>query len=73
MTLRTFLNAAYAVLVAEYQRIGKDILTAVEEVNQSIGLTPVTDGPTVPSGPSAADNDRALAELNKLMAGVKKA
>ena len=72
MTLRSFLSAAYAVLVDEYQRIGKDILTAVEDVNRSIGLLPAVEGEPLPAGPSAADNDRALAELENLMRGVKR-
>ena len=64
MTVRAFLNTAYAMLVAEYQHLGMDMLSAVAKVDESIGLTTsVAAQPAAAGVPTAADNDRALAEL----------
>ena len=70
MDLRQFLNAAYALLVEEYQRLGMDLLTAIEKVAESIGLTIPEPAVATEKIPTAADNDRALAELKKMMGGL---
>jgi hypothetical protein len=73
MTVRDFLNAAYTLLVGEYQRIGTDLLSAVEKVDASLGLGP--DPAMVGAGApvvTSADNDQALVELGKLMGGRKR-
>ena len=71
MSLRRFLDCAYAMLVEEYQRIGSDLLTAIEKVNESIGLTVETTATApVERVPTARDNERALAELGKMMGSL---
>jgi len=73
MTARSFLNTGYAMLVAEYQHLGMDMLSAVAKVDESIGLkTAVAAQPAVAGVPSAADNDRALAELQAQLKRVKR-
>ena len=34
MSLRRFLNVAYAILVEEYQRLGIDLISALEKVSE---------------------------------------
>jgi hypothetical protein len=72
MKLRNFLDAAYALLVEEYQRIGVNLIEAVERVNESLGLTDDAQaGQLSPSDSEiTAQNERALKDLQKLMAGV---
>jgi hypothetical protein len=68
MSLRRFLDCAYAALVEQWQGIGRDLLTAVEQVNESLGLGAPGEQPK----PTVTDNDRALKELQAMMAGVKR-
>jgi hypothetical protein len=70
MTVREFLAVAYALLVEEYQRIGTDLLTAIEKVDASLGLREAPAG--VPVTASVAGNDAALAELQQMMGGRNK-
>ena len=66
MTLRQFLDAAYALLVEEAQRLGIDLISALEThpkwAARSL-LEAVND--------TSIQNQRALAELEKMMSGVK--
>ena len=59
-------------LVAEYQHLGMDMLSAVAKVDESIGLTPSFAQPAATGVPTAADNDRALAELQAQLKRVKR-
>lgn len=68
MSLRRFLDCAYAMLVEEYTRLGTDLLTAIERVDESLGLRESKPGEARKLGPS--DNDRALAELKQMMGGL---
>lgn len=72
MTLSRFISCAYAMFVEEYQRVGTDLLTAIEKVNESIGLTVAKPEAAVATEhvPSSRENDRALAELQKLVGGL---
>ncbi len=75
MTLRRFTEAAYALLVEAWMRLPHiDLLTAVEKVDESIGLTlrNAENGAVQPRQPSPADNERALHELAMLTSGVVK-
>ena len=66
MTLRQFLDAAYALLVEEAQRLGIDLITALETHSKWAArslLEAVNE--------TSIQNQRALAELEKLMSGVK--
>lgn len=72
MTLRDFLDCAYAALVEQWQSIGRDLLSAVEAVNESLGLgSPGEPAPAV-GVPSPVDNDRALQQLTTMMSRVKR-
>lgn len=71
LTLRSFLSSAFALLAEARVALGVDLLTAVDRVNESLGLAPPTaDGAPPAKVPTAAENDRALAELRALMAGA---
>ena len=50
--------------------MGADFISAVDQADQSIGLSLAVEGPQPERVPTAAENDRALAELQKLMGGV---
>lgn len=65
MTLRRFIDVAFAVLVEEYQRLGIDLVTALEKVS-ALGTTAETE-------PAAAsvDNARSIDQLMSMMGGVK--
>jgi hypothetical protein len=63
MTLRRFIDAAYAILVGEYQRLGMDLLTAIEKVGELGGETPVDK--------VGSENARAMEQLMGMMGGVK--
>ncbi len=63
MTLRAFIDVAFAIFVAEYQRLGMDLITAVEKVS-SLGSS---DEPAAP----AVDNAASINELMSMMGGVK--
>lgn len=72
MTLSRFISCAYAMFVEEYQRVGTDLLTAIEKVNESIGLSVARPEPAVATErvPTARENERALAELKKMMGSL---
>jgi hypothetical protein len=79
MTLRTFLDAAYVVLAEEYRRIGSDLQSALKELELYRAGGPPERGPdlsiTGQPKPSkerqqVVENQRALDELQKLMAGT---
>lgn len=69
MSFGDFLNASYALLAEEHQRINpfKDFLSLSSELAPS-----PTTGPLVKTT-VAARNDQSLSQLNQMMAGVKKA
>jgi hypothetical protein len=67
--------------VEAYLRLGIDMLTAVEKTDESLGLLAVDDPTPVASAvpgtadrpervPTAAENDRALRELQQMMGGA---
>jgi hypothetical protein len=71
MTMRDFLDAGYAHLVASYESVGMDLVTATENVDRAIGLSEATGENHVASDqPLQVDNDASLRELSKLMGGV---
>jgi hypothetical protein len=66
LTLRTFVQAAYALMVRVYAGIpGKTLLEAIDLANESFGLD---SKPQVPEG---AQNAAALQQLERMMAGVQ--
>ena len=67
MTLKHFLDAAYALLVEEYQRLGTDLLSAVEKV----GLLGSGQAEEKPAPAVAAQNEQSMAALQGMLAGVQ--
>lgn len=68
---------AYAVVVEAYRDLGTDLVSAIEKANASIGLSAAEPAPNDTGGeapervPTAAENDAALRELEKMMQGVR--
>ena len=73
MSLRRFLNVAYAILVEEYQRLGKDLITALEMVSD-LGEQK-TDGAAPPARPAAvaASNEASMSMLQGMLGNVQNA
>lgn len=76
MSLRHFLNAGYAVLFDEYQRWGMNLFDAFEALKEwAEGYQPELEPTTAPAGGNeravAVQNTRAMAELSKMMGGVR--
>lgn len=71
MTLRQFLDAAYALLVEEYQRLGIGLMDAIDKTVQWRAGGDQEPPPPPSSEEVALQNDAALAQLQTLMAGVK--
>ena len=69
MNLRRFLNVAYVILIEEYQRLGVDLMTALEKLSEW-GEDPNPDK-QVPVAVTAAQNDQAAAQLQAMMSGVR--
>ncbi len=65
LTLRGFIDAAFAILVGEYTRLGVDLLSAIDKVSDLGG-----DGEPEPER-VAVDNARSMDSLMTMMAGVK--
>lgn len=83
MTLREFLDAAYALLVAEYQRLGANLSDALLETAfwRDGGKEEEEDGPIAAQqrapqraveDVTAAQNDQSLQMLQQMIAGVSR-
>lgn len=81
MTLGTFLDAAYTALVEEYRRLGSDLQTALVEMERwraggpsderiVAGQVTTADGAMTSERAQALENEKALSQLNQMMAGV---
>jgi hypothetical protein len=71
MTLRRFLDVAYALLVEEYQRLGLPLLTALEKV-EGLRARTVRESETPEDrseSATARQNEESLQQLNRMMAG----
>ena len=72
LSLRRYLDCAYALLVEEYQRLGKDLMTATEELKDY--RSPAPDVPVSTAAKSEADvarqNEESLRELQRMMGGL---
>lgn len=66
ITLRRFVDVGFAVLVEEYQRLGVDLLTALEKVG-ALGTDPAEAA--VEAVP--VDNAKSMDALMGMLAGVK--
>jgi len=66
MRLRQFLDAAYALIVEAYQQTGVNLLVAMEK---ALEFRAGTEREAQQS--FAAQNDASLAELERLMSGVR--
>ena len=69
LTLRQFIDAAAAVIVDEYRRLGIDLLTALEKVAVLGTDGTSADGET--AMPDRVDNENAMQQLMARMGGVK--
>lgn len=67
MKLRAFLDAAYALFVREFQRIGKTVFEAVDMTNESFGIE---RAPEQVQAAIEAENESSLQQLQAMMAGV---
>lgn len=65
ITLRRFIDVAFAILVEEYQRLGTDLLSAIDKVS-ALG----TDGEPVPEK-VAENNAQSMQTLMGMLGGVK--
>jgi hypothetical protein len=70
MTLRRFIDAGYTILVEEYQRLGIDLVSALEKVSD-LGLTQREVQERAVPPPDRVDNDQSMKMLTAMMAGVK--
>ena len=76
MKLGHFLDAAYAVLVEEYQRLGTDLVTTLRQLSEWQAGGPQEDLGEEPQQGNVSDieiarqNAQALSELSNMMAGV---
>lgn len=68
MNLRRFIDVGFAIIVAEYQRLGTDLLSAIDKVS-ALGLP---DSEAVPEPDDVAEgNARSMEALMGMMGGVK--
>jgi len=67
LSLRRFVDVGFAVLVQEYQRLGVDLLSAIEKV-AALGVRPVEEQEAVEV---AAQNSQSMEQLQQMMGGVK--
>ena len=67
MTLRRFIDIAFAILVEEYQRLGTDLLSALEKVGALGGADEDQAKPDL----TAAENARSMEALMGMLGGVK--
>jgi len=66
MSLRRFIDVGFAILVEEYQRLGTDLLTAIEKVGALGG-----EVPEEPKVETAVDNAKAMDQFMGMLKGVK--
>lgn len=67
MTLRHFIDVAFTLLVEEYQRLGMDLLTALDKVGH-LGMTAEVE---VAADVPQIDNAESINQLMSMMGGVK--
>ena len=68
MTLRHFLDAAYVLLVEEYQRIGTNLMDAIDKTGEFRASSKPEEAETANE---AARNEASLRQLEQMMAGVR--
>lgn len=61
------MDASYALAVETYVRLGMDLLSATSKVDETLGL----DALPAPNLPTPVDNSKAMAELQKMMDGIR--
>jgi hypothetical protein len=70
MSLRRFLNVAYAVLVDEFQRSGADLQSALERVSNIAEGAAQSVSPQAPTV-APAQNEESLAALTSMMQAMQ--
>jgi hypothetical protein len=75
MSLRRFLNVAYAILVEEYQRMGIDLISALEKVSELGGQRAerAQEGHRPQPRAVAASNEASMNMLQGMLASVPNA
>ena len=68
MTLRRFVDVGFAILVEEYQRLGVDLLSALEKVGL---LGAPEEEKAAAEIPKPVDNARSMEALMGMLGGVK--
>lgn len=69
MTLRQFLDAGYALLVEEYQRLGTPLMEALEKL-QDMSAHTKKPGEVVAESAVISQNEASLRQLQQMMGGV---
>jgi len=67
MSLRSFIDVSFTILVQEYQRLGVDLLSAIDKVGM-LGVVPEAE---VEAESQAVGNQQSMQQLMAMMAGVK--
>lgn len=67
MSLRRFLNVAFAILIEEYQRMGVDLISALEKVSEWAEGTSTQASAAV----SSHQNEAAMAALQGMLSNVQ--
>lgn len=72
MSLRHFLNCGYTILLEEYQRWGKNLFEATDELAEYAEGFPRPDAVPASGNERAvvSQNQKAMTELSKLLGGV---
>lgn len=71
MSLRRFLNVAYAILIEEYQRLGTDLISAMAKIAELAESTPSPTGPRPVPKAVAASNEASMALLQGMLGNVQ--
>lgn len=72
MTLPRFLDCAFTLLFDEYQRLGQDMVTTMEKLQDWQPGKPRPAGKKEAPVSTAAKNTQALTDLQTMLAGVKR-
>ncbi len=70
MTLRQFLDAGYALLVEEYQRLGTPLMEALEKLQPMAAQVRKPDDVSVSEAVIVSENEASMRKLAQMMGGV---
>jgi hypothetical protein len=72
MTLRMFLDAAFALQIREANRMGMPLLDALERFSPMAAVSPQVEEQRDEDIAVERDNARSMAELERMMMGVRR-